>query len=143
MGYKKKSNEVIIKKLLDIKLVTDNGCWILARSRNGDYATIGFNGETWSIHRLSLFLFKPEEYREGLDVLHSCDTPACFNPDHLSSGTKSKNQFDSVEHGRHANHRKTSCPKGHEYSEENTYLNPSGRRQCKICNNQRRMYQNA
>lgn len=29
--------------------------------------------------------------------------------------------------------RKTHCPQGHEYTEENTYVAPSGHRQCKTC----------
>lgn len=31
------------------------------------------------------------------------------------------------------NKTKTHCPKGHEYSEENTYFNPQGRRMCRTC----------
>jgi 5-methylcytosine-specific restriction endonuclease McrA len=32
-----------------------------------------------------------------------------------------------------ANGRKTHCPQDHEYTEENTYVAPSGNRQCKTC----------
>lgn len=31
------------------------------------------------------------------------------------------------------NSQKTHCPKGHEYTQENTYIQPSGARCCKIC----------
>lgn len=51
-------------------------------------------------------------------VLHSCDTPACVNWDHLHEGTQSKNIRDCVLRGRHprigpvgelnANHRATA-----------------------------------
>lgn len=30
----------------------------------------------------------------GLMVMHACDTPQCINPDHLSVGTHTANQFD-------------------------------------------------
>lgn len=33
----------------------------------------------------------------------------------------------------HVNAVKTHCPKGHEYTEENTYRNPQGRRWCRAC----------
>jgi len=32
-----------------------------------------------------------------------------------------------------ANARKTHCPQGHEYTEENTYVSPDGVRQCRTC----------
>jgi hypothetical protein len=32
---------------------------------------------------------------------------------------------------------KTHCPKGHAYSEENTYRDPSGSRHCRVCGRQR------
>lgn len=33
----------------------------------------------------------------------------------------------------HYNIRKTECPSGHPYSEENTYRAPDGRRECRMC----------
>lgn len=33
----------------------------------------------------------------------------------------------------HAQAKKTHCPQGHPYDEENTYVTPSGSRQCKTC----------
>jgi 5-methylcytosine-specific restriction endonuclease McrA len=33
----------------------------------------------------------------------------------------------------HAGRRKTECPQGHPYDDENTYVTPAGKRQCKAC----------
>ncbi len=43
----------------------------------------------------------------------------------------------------HHNTAKIMCPYGHTYSEDNTYVNPSGARVCKCCQRlrQRRYYQ--
>ena len=50
-------------------------------------------------HRVSY-----EAYRgpipHGLNVLHSCDTPSCINPDHLRVGTHQENMDESKRKGR-------------------------------------------
>jgi len=35
-----------------------------------------------------------------MSVLHSCDTPACWNPDHLFLGTQADNVHDCIQKGR-------------------------------------------
>lgn len=39
---------------------------------------------------------------EGLCVLHRCDNPPCFNPDHLFLGSQAENVVDRDEKGRGA-----------------------------------------
>ena len=67
------------------------------------------------------------------DLLHSCDNPPCTNPEHLSEGTHKQNIQQSVARGRNWEKRKTHCPQGHPYSEENTQTCRKGGRHCRIC----------
>ncbi len=39
---------------------------------------------------------------EGLEIRHTCDTPACINPDHLILGTHIENMADQISRGRRA-----------------------------------------
>lgn len=58
---------------------------------------------------------------EGLEIDHLCRNPLCVNPDHLEPVTRKENNLRSYNVGG-VNARKTHCPQGHEYTEENTYV---------------------
>jgi hypothetical protein len=123
-------------RMLAKRIITTNNCWLWtgALFKNG-YGAMGFEGETWRVHRLSMKFFKPEEFKIDMNVNHTkeCRSPRCFNPDHLYCGTQAENVTDCIEAGNHFNSSKTHCPVGHEYTELNTYINPKGSRECKLC----------
>ena len=58
-----------------------------------------------------------------------------LNPaaDNLTWGTVSENHLDAVRHGTHYQARKTQCPRGHEYTPENTLTYKQGGRLCRAC----------
>jgi hypothetical protein len=74
-----------------------NQCWgwTLHRDKNG-YGTFKMLGHTYRAPRVAFFL--KHDYWP-LVVRHSCDNPACCNPDHLLDGTHKDNAQDRSERG--------------------------------------------
>jgi hypothetical protein len=70
---------------------------------------------------------------EGMTIDHLCRVRTCVNPAHLEAVTLAENirRSDSPSAQRA---RWTHCPRGHEFTPENTYLRPDGHgRQCRAC----------
>lgn len=86
-----------------------NDCllWPFSKSHNG-YGTIWMpDGTMARVHRVAFKLtYGHWPVPQGL---HSCDTPACFNPRHIFEGTPSCNTFDMVIKGRC--HKGEECPR--------------------------------
>lgn len=114
------------------------GCWewIGARCRKGYGSfrhpeTNSFIGAHRYAYEMAHGTIPP-----GLVICHSCDNPRCVRRDHLFAGSPSVNQKDSVAKRRHVNSKKTHCPAGHEFTEENMYIYGNSRK-CKTCVNMR------
>lgn len=89
--------------------------------------------KTEKLHRLVLIAFVGQP-PPGMEVLHRDGNPANNSLANLRWGTKSENARDQIRHGVHPMARKTHCPKGHPYDENNTYRRKnSSARQCKTC----------
>ena len=80
-------------------------CWNWQAT--GDrYGSVKVQGEDYKANRMAYYLHYGEDPKE-LHVLHSCDNPACCNPNHLSLGTHWENMQDMKERGR-ARKKKTA-----------------------------------
>lgn len=88
------------------------------------------------IHRLVLEAFVGP-CPEGAEACHYDDDPANNALENLRWASSSENRQDSVRNGRHHMARRTHCPHGHPFDEENTKLVASrpGRRICRTCYN--------
>lgn len=84
----------------EAKLRITPGCWLWTGSlATGGYGAFFFNGRLQRAHRVSYQLYVGP-IPDGLYILHSCDVPACVNPDHLRPGTAFDNAKDVDARGR-------------------------------------------
>jgi len=69
---------------------------------------------------------------DGQQCRHLNGDPADNRSDNLKWGTPSEQAHDKVRHGTHHQARKTHCPQGHQYDDQNTYYY-QGERGCRSC----------
>lgn len=121
-------------------------CWFWTASTVGKstyrYGGFWYKGKTVRAHRFSY----EETYGpipKGMKVLHKCDNPLCVRPDHLFLGTDADNNLDRSLKGRHKNQytNKSTCRRGHSWTEENTMRFNNGKaivKRCRECRNEYR-----
>lgn len=91
---------VIQERIKNRIQISDNGCWMWQGAKNQDgYGLMARYKNTISAHRIAFIVFKGEHPRDKY-VLHTCDQPACVNPDHLFLGTQLDNMNDMKNKGR-------------------------------------------
>jgi hypothetical protein len=113
------------------------GCWNWTAGIDKDgYGKFYFDGDvSGKAHRFAYKHFVGPLV-DGLTIDHKCRNRRCVNPDHLQQITGLHNTMIGEGPGP-INLRKTHCPKGHEYSPENTYVDKRGYRYCRQCTKDR------
>lgn len=121
-------------RLMKRCVVAASGCWEWPGERTGvnGYGRVRVDGRKESVHRLAYEAFVGP-IPTGQHVLHRCDNPPCWRPDHLFTGTLSDNKQDEIAKGRNYQASKTHCDAGHPYNEANIYRAADGARRCKEC----------
>ena len=113
--------------------VRSSGCWEWQGCRNPDgYGKFGESGTVVLAHRFSHEIHVGPIH-VGKVIDHLCRNPACVNPEHLEVVTHRENCRRGIAGDRMK--ARAHCPQGHEYTEENTYVNPGrpNSRTCRTC----------
>ena len=110
-------------------------CWLWTSAINwGGYAKFRIGKRDVYAHRWAYeHIVGP--IPEGMDLDHLCRVRRCVRPDHLEPVTHQENVLrgEGIA-ARQA--QKTHCPKGHEYTPENTRTY-RGHRYCRTCSRER------
>ena len=88
------------------------------------------NGKLWLAHRYS-YLTLIGNLEIGFVIDHLCRNPLCVRPEHLEQITQKENMWRAL--------AKTHCKRGHAMQGTNLFYYPSGKRECRLCHNIRRM----
>lgn len=99
--------EPMARIMAKVRIDEATGCWLwLGAKTSKGYGrlTIGSRSDgtrrTISAHANSMIVFRGKRLESGQEWCHSCDTPPCINPDHLSAGTRQDNVDDRERKGR-------------------------------------------
>jgi hypothetical protein len=118
---------------LEDKMLVGDGCWEWMACKDKDgYGIVAENG--YHMRRAARVVYElwRSPIPEGLQIDHLCRNRGCVNPWHLEPVTQRENMLrGDTFAARHA--AKTHCPRGHEYTLENTYRSKRGQRECRHC----------
>lgn len=118
----------------------NTGCWLWAGADDGRkqrYGRFRPDGERryYGAHVVA-YRFLVGEIPPKWQIDHRCRVHWCVNPAHLEAVTLRVNNLRG-EGPAASNARRIACVNGHDFTPENTYTTPNGRRQCRACNRAR------
>jgi hypothetical protein len=117
------------------KVDKSGDCWLWTGAKNeAGYGRVTIRSQGLYAHRVA-FEWMVGPIPAGFTLDHLCRVHACVNPEHLEPVSQSENVLRglSPEIARARQLSKTHCPSGHPYDELNTYIRPSGGRECRTC----------
>lgn len=85
--------EVAARRLMKRGVLTPTGCIEYEGATVTGYGSIQIWGRSRLVHRVAWTVFR-SPIPDGKFVLHRCDNPPCFNPNHLYIGDQSDNTRD-------------------------------------------------
>lgn len=128
--------QATIERFWSKVIIRDNGCWEWTGSLSSNgYGMIWHNDHIVRAHRFVYEYITHSVIPDAKEVDHLCRNHQCVNPRHLEVVTHRENVMRGINPTllKERMLAITHCPRGHEYSKENTYINPKGYRFCRAC----------
>lgn len=116
------SKNVIERLLINSIGDSDEECWeyTMKDKSKGGHKRIRLDDKSRIfVHRLAWEAFNAEPIPNGMLVLHKCDNPKCFNPNHLFLGSQYDNMHDCIHKNRKNYYRKISANELNKIKESN------------------------
>lgn len=121
-----------VRKRVDVREPDDCWPWTGSTDRNG-YPRLSVKVDGRVVTVIPYRVLWEDEYGDelgDLEIDHLCQRRDCCNYlHHLEPVTRVENNQRMWETREPVTH----CVRGHEFDDENTYVTPDGRRQCRIC----------
>ena len=118
------------------KVNTQGNCWLWQGAHhNSGYGVFNSGSRLMGSHRW-LYEFIHGQIPQPLELDHLCRTPACVRPSHLEAVSHSLNVKRGTAWHHFVDEAKlvVKCPRGHEYTKENTYITKGKpTRHCRQC----------
>jgi hypothetical protein len=117
----------------------EHNCWLWqgATDRKG-YGRFNIRNNNRLAHRV-MYEVTTGPIPAGLQLDHLCEVKNCVNPEHLEPVTGQENMARII----HPATLKTTCVKGHPYTETNTYVAVTAKGKERRCNECRRIQRRA
>ena len=118
--------------------VDESGCWLWQGCLNGKgYGRFYYSGTQYMSHRVA-YTIQKGPITDGLFIDHLCRTRNCANAEHMELVTNRENTVRGINFIA-GQVRQTQCIRGHEFTPENTYVDPGRQsRSCRTCRTARR-----
>ena len=102
MPGKPRADYKVIDNILNRRKITESGCWEYTGFKDDlGYGRLSYRNRQSLVHRVFYFIqVGGFDIYGDICVLHKCDNPPCFNPEHLFLGTREDNLVDARTKGR-------------------------------------------
>lgn len=111
---------------------TVEGCHEYRIKSKRGYGHVRFAGREYAAHRVAWVMANGALVDPDVVIHHTCENRSCVNPSHLRAVSQRENLLATESTMAARNFAKTSCKRGHAFTEANTIKVPTGRA-CKTC----------